>query len=75
MSTDELADDLAAKCSTGGIMLNGSPPPVESNYYRRHRVRVKEVMANEGRSISTKQSRLLVGPERQETPTRDNCCS
>jgi len=48
MSTDELTDDLAAKCNTGGIMLNGTPPPVESNYYRRHRVRVKEVMANEG---------------------------
>eukprot|EP00535_Pseudo-nitzschia_heimii_P010648 CAMPEP_0197178384 /NCGR_PEP_ID=MMETSP1423-20130617/3675_1 /TAXON_ID=476441 /ORGANISM="Pseudo-nitzschia heimii, Strain UNC1101" /LENGTH=517 /DNA_ID=CAMNT_0042628109 /DNA_START=118 /DNA_END=1668 /DNA_ORIENTATION=+ len=48
MSTDELAEDLAAKCSTGGIMLNGAPPPVESNLYRRHRVRVKEVMANEG---------------------------
>jgi len=48
MSTDELADDLAAKCSTGGIMLNGTPPPVVSNLYRRHRVRIKEVMANEG---------------------------
>lgn len=48
MSTDELADDLAAKCNTGGIMLNGTPPPVQSNYYRRHRVRVKEVMANDG---------------------------
>jgi asparaginyl-tRNA synthetase len=48
MSTEELADDLAAKCSTGGVMLNGSPPPVESNLYRRHRVRVKEVLANEG---------------------------
>ncbi|OEU08414.1 Asparaginyl-tRNA synthetase [Fragilariopsis cylindrus CCMP1102] len=29
-------------------MLNGAPPPVENNLYRRHRVRVKEVMANEG---------------------------
>jgi len=48
MSTEELADDFAAKCSTGGIMLNGSPPPVEANLYRRHRVRIKEVMANDG---------------------------
>jgi len=49
MSTDELADDLATKCNTGGgIMLNGTPPPVESNYYRRHRVRIKEVMVNDG---------------------------
>ena len=29
-------------------MLNGSPPPVESNLYRRHRIRIKEVMANDG---------------------------
>lgn len=48
MSTEDLADDLAAKCSTGGIMLNGAPPPVESNLYRRHRIRIKEVIANEG---------------------------
>lgn len=48
MSTEELADELAAKCSTGGIMLNGPAPPVVSNLYRRHRVRIKEVMANDG---------------------------
>lgn len=29
-------------------MLNGVSPPVENNLYRRHRVRIKEVMANEG---------------------------
>jgi asparaginyl-tRNA synthetase len=29
-------------------MLNGSPPPVENNLYRRHRVRIKEVLANDG---------------------------
>lgn len=54
MSTDELADDLAAKCSTGGIMLNGSPPPVVSTLYRRHRVRVKEIMANDGAQFLNK---------------------
>jgi len=48
MSTEELADELAAKCSTGGIMLNGPAPPVVSNLYRRHRVRIKEVTANDG---------------------------
>jgi len=29
-------------------MLNGAPPPVENNYYRRHRIRIKEVLANDG---------------------------
>mmetsp|Transcript_15972 Transcript_15972/g.44171 ORF Transcript_15972/g.44171 Transcript_15972/m.44171 type:complete len:566 (+) Transcript_15972:187-1884(+) len=48
MSTDELASDLAAKCSTGGIMLNGVPTPVQSNLYRRHRIRIKEVLKNDG---------------------------
>lgn len=47
-STDELANDLARSCTTVGVMLNGSPPPVENNLYRRHRVRIKEVLANDG---------------------------
>jgi RND family efflux transporter MFP subunit len=29
-------------------MFNGVPPPVESKLYRRHRIRIKEVLANEG---------------------------
>ena len=29
-------------------MLNGTPPPVESTLYRRHRVRIKELMASDG---------------------------
>ena len=50
----QLAEDLATKCSTGGIMLNGAPPAVQSNLYRRHRIRIKEVMANDGKQYLNK---------------------
>jgi len=50
----QLAEDLATKCSTGGIMLNGPPPAVQSNLYRRHRIRIKEVLANDGKEYLNK---------------------
>jgi hypothetical protein len=38
----------AASNSRGGIMLNGVAPPVDNKLYRRHRVRIKEIIADEG---------------------------
>jgi aspartyl/asparaginyl-tRNA synthetase len=41
----------ASTTTTGapvGVALNGSPPPVFNNKYRRHRVRIKEVLLNGG---------------------------
>lgn len=37
----------SAKCS--GVMLNGAAPPVANNLYRRHRIRIKEIIANDGK--------------------------
>jgi hypothetical protein len=37
----------AAAPSGSGVMLNGVAPPVENVLYRRHRVRIKEVLADE----------------------------
>lgn len=32
-----------------GIMLNGPCPPVDNKLYRRHRIRIKEILANGGK--------------------------
>jgi hypothetical protein len=37
----------AAPSAAAGIMLNGVPPPVENKFYRRHRIRIKEILAAE----------------------------
>jgi asparaginyl-tRNA synthetase len=43
------ASASAAAASTGaGIQLNGVAPAVVGNLYRRHRIRIKEVVKNEG---------------------------
>jgi hypothetical protein len=34
-----------------GVMLNGSCPPVINNLYRRHRIRIKEILANGGKDF------------------------
>jgi glutathione S-transferase len=34
---------------SGGVMLNGPAPPVVNNMYRRHRIRIKELLANDGK--------------------------
>ncbi|KAG7370968.1 asparaginyl-tRNA synthetase [Nitzschia inconspicua] len=34
---------------SGGIMLNGPCPPVDNKLYRRHRIRIKELLANGGK--------------------------
>jgi hypothetical protein len=38
----------AAAPGSAGVLMNGPPPPVVNNLYRRHRIRVKEVVANGG---------------------------
>lgn len=37
----------AAASTSAGVMLNGAPPPVENKFYRRHRIRIKEIFAAE----------------------------
>jgi glutathione S-transferase len=39
----------ASIVSGAGVMLNGPPPPVANNLYRRHRIRIKEILANDGK--------------------------
>jgi hypothetical protein len=39
----------AVAVGEGGIMFNGVPPPVTSKMYRRHRIRIKEILANDGK--------------------------
>lgn len=38
----------AAAAAAGGVQLNGPPPAVVNKLYRRHRIRIKEVVKNEG---------------------------
>jgi asparaginyl-tRNA synthetase len=45
--TSEGAAAVAAS-AVGGVQLNGPPPAVVSNLYRRHRIRIKEVVKNDG---------------------------
>jgi tRNA synthetases class II (D, K and N)/Glutathione S-transferase, C-terminal domain len=35
--------------SSGGVMLNGPCPPVDNKLYRRHRIRIKEILGNGGK--------------------------
>jgi hypothetical protein len=39
----------------GGVFLQGVPPPVVSKMYRRHRIRIKEIVANEGKDYMDQQ--------------------
>lgn len=42
---------ISGAASTTAISLNGTPTPVQSRLYRRHRFRIKEVLAGDGRSL------------------------
>ncbi|KAL3913141.1 MAG: hypothetical protein SGILL_006608 [Bacillariaceae sp.] len=46
----EDASEVTGAASGSGVMLNGPPPPVVNNLYRRHRIRIKEVLANDGKN-------------------------
>ncbi|KAL3920134.1 MAG: hypothetical protein SGILL_003415 [Bacillariaceae sp.] len=45
---EDTASDRGA-VSGAGVMLNGPAPPVANNLYRRHRIRIKEILANDGK--------------------------
>lgn len=46
-STATVGSSVGAAASRG-VQLNGSPPPVVNKMYRRHRIRIKEVLLEDG---------------------------
>jgi len=47
-SSGSTAVALASTATTSGVQLNGPPTPVVNEMYRRHRIRIKEVLQGSG---------------------------
>jgi len=47
----DASEPLAGACVSEGVLMNGSPPAVESQKYKRNRIRIKEVLKNDGKDF------------------------
>ena len=49
-NNDATTINTSVEGGVNGVMLNGVPPSVENKLYRRHRIRIKELLANDGKN-------------------------